>query len=61
MFPALQHGTNVLSQDVYVFERVLQSGVAGPGDLVAFFIHWSNKGLPQVQLFGRYTVLERDA
>eukprot|EP00439_Symbiodinium_sp_Y106_P041233 s629_g5.t1 len=34
-------------QDVYVFENVLHSGVAGPGDVVAFFIHVSNKGLPQ--------------
>lgn len=34
-------------QDVYVFENVLQSGVAGPGDVVAFFIHVSSKGLLQ--------------
>ena len=40
---------SALSQDVYVFENVLHSGVAGPGDVVAFFIHVSNKGLPQVR------------
>ena len=40
---------SAMSQDVYVFENVLQSGVAGPGDVVAFFIHVSSKGLPQVQ------------
>merc|ERR1719222_1171445 len=34
-------------QDVYAFEEVLSRGNAGPGDLVAFFVHWSAKGQPQ--------------
>lgn len=34
-------------QDVYAFEDVLKRGFAGPGDTVAFFVHWSQKGQPQ--------------
>ncbi|CAK0860711.1 unnamed protein product [Prorocentrum cordatum] len=34
-------------QDVYAFEDVLKRGFAGPGDTVAFFVHWSAKGQPQ--------------
>jgi hypothetical protein len=34
-------------QDVYAFEEVLQRGNSGPGDTVAFFVHWSSKGQPQ--------------
>eukprot|EP00933_Yihiella_yeosuensis_P058274 TRINITY_DN5864_c0_g4_i1.p1 TRINITY_DN5864_c0_g4~~TRINITY_DN5864_c0_g4_i1.p1 ORF type:complete len:525 (-),score=145.75 TRINITY_DN5864_c0_g4_i1:226-1800(-) len=34
-------------QDVYAFEEVLVKGNAGPGDRVAFFLHWSAKGQPQ--------------
>merc|ERR1719265_1462365 len=34
-------------QDIYAFKDVLERGAAGPGDTVAFFIHWSAKGKPQ--------------
>mmetsp|Transcript_8036 Transcript_8036/g.19957 ORF Transcript_8036/g.19957 Transcript_8036/m.19957 type:complete len:378 (+) Transcript_8036:75-1208(+) len=34
-------------QEVYVFHDVLERAGAGPGDLVAFFLHWSAKGQPQ--------------
>eukprot|EP00931_Biecheleriopsis_adriatica_P076019 TRINITY_DN49774_c0_g1_i1.p1 TRINITY_DN49774_c0_g1~~TRINITY_DN49774_c0_g1_i1.p1 ORF type:complete len:764 (-),score=179.91 TRINITY_DN49774_c0_g1_i1:46-2271(-) len=34
-------------KEVYVFQNVLESCQAGPGDTVAFYIHWSDKGLPQ--------------
>jgi len=34
-------------QDVYAFENVLQRGGAGPGDTIAFFLHWSARGQPQ--------------
>lgn len=34
--------------DVYVFENVLAESGAGPGDTVAFFLHWSaSSGQPQ--------------
>jgi len=39
---------NNSGQDVYVFQDVLEKGMAGPGDLIAFFVHWSAKGQPQV-------------
>jgi len=35
------------SQDVYAYQDVLQKGNAGPGDTVAFYLHWSAKGQPQ--------------
>merc|ERR1719158_744029 len=35
------------NQDVYAFQDVLQKGNAGPGDTVAFFLHWSARGQPQ--------------
>ncbi|CAE8627785.1 unnamed protein product, partial [Polarella glacialis] len=35
------------AQDVYVFQDVLERGLAGPGDKVCFFLHWSAKGQPQ--------------
>lgn len=38
---------NECAQDVYAFQDVLQEGFAGPGDTVAFFVHWSPKGQPQ--------------
>lgn len=34
-------------QEVYAFKDVLERGKAGPGDSVAFFIHWSAKNQPQ--------------
>lgn len=34
-------------QDVYAYKDVLENGGAGPGDIVAFFIHWSAQGKPQ--------------
>lgn len=34
-------------KETYVFQNILQSCCAGPGDTVAFFLHWSAKGLPQ--------------
>ena len=37
----------VTGRDVYVFEDVLMRGGAGPGDTVAFFVHWSARGQPQ--------------
>lgn len=42
--PDLRHQSG---QDVYVFQDVLERGLAGPGDRVAFFVHWSSKGQPQ--------------
>merc|ERR1719188_507166 len=35
------------AQDVYATQDVLQEGYAGPGDTVAFFVHWTPKGQPQ--------------
>eukprot|EP00930_Biecheleria_cincta_P033448 TRINITY_DN2317_c0_g1_i1.p1 TRINITY_DN2317_c0_g1~~TRINITY_DN2317_c0_g1_i1.p1 ORF type:complete len:668 (-),score=144.59 TRINITY_DN2317_c0_g1_i1:8-2011(-) len=40
----------MLQQTVYVYQDVLQQTAptpAGPGDRVAFFVHWSAKGQPQ--------------
>lgn len=38
---------NICGQDVYAFQDVLERGRAGPGDTVAFFVHWSQRGQPQ--------------
>lgn len=39
---------NMCGSDVYVFEKVLAPCGAGPGDTVAFFLHWSqSSGQPQ--------------
>jgi len=39
---------NMCGEDVYVHENVLQAAMAGPGDTVAFFVHWSStSGKPQ--------------
>jgi len=34
-------------QEVYAYQDVLEKAMAGPGDYVAFFIHWSSRGQPQ--------------
>jgi len=34
-------------KDCYVFMNVLERAGAGPGDTVAFFVHWSSKDEPQ--------------
>merc|ERR1719335_1723647 len=33
--------------EVYAFKDVLERAYAGPGDTVAFFLHWSARGQPQ--------------
>jgi len=39
---------NMCGLDVYVHVKILQQSNAGPGDTVAFFLHWSNSsGQPQ--------------
>jgi len=39
---------NMCGDDVYVHQSVLQAAMAGPGDTVAFFVHWSpTSGKPQ--------------
>jgi len=39
---------NMCGSDVYCFEKVLAESGAGPGDSVAFFLHWSaSSGQPQ--------------
>jgi len=38
---------NQCGQDVYIFQDVMAQSMAGPGDTVAFFIHWSGRGQPQ--------------